>query len=160
MKLYHYTSLEQYVKIADSGYIDLSPSNLLPPDRASAQIRQYPDGSGFYFWDKNQDYKNVVWLTSMEDPDPEALGLTPRKCAIRLAVDYNPFTYIPWKKFADLNRMDKKWRRAFEDGRSPNTWYVRSSRLPFDEITESVVIMEYCPEAQRYAETEAKRAKA
>ena len=149
MKLYHYTSLEQYVRIADSGFIMLSSSNLLPPDPASAEIRKYPDGRGFYYWDKNMDYKNVVWLTSMEEPDPEALGLTPRKCAIRLTVEYNPLTYIPWKKYADINHMNKKWRRTFENGRSPETWYVRCSQLPYEEITEAVLFTEYCPEYQR-----------
>ena len=139
MRLYHFTSLENYVKIAESGYIDLSPSNLLPPDKATMQIRTRSDGSKYY-WDKNNDYKPVVWLTTEELPDAQAQGLSPAKCVIRLAVNYNPLMYVAWSKFADDNRMDEEWRHALEAGRAPDTWYIRTSRIPYSEIIESVSI--------------------
>lgn len=135
MRLYHFTSLENYVKIAESGYIDLSPSNLLPPDKATMQIRTRSDGSQYY-WDKNNDYKPVVWLTTEELLDAQAQGLSQAKCVIRLAVNYNPLMYEAWSKFADDNRMDKKWRQALEAGRAPETWYIRTSRIPYSEIVE------------------------
>lgn len=139
MRLYHFTSLESYVKIAESGYIDVSSSNLLPPDRATMEIRSRSDGS-FYYWDKNSEYKPVVWLTTSEFADPQEQGLSPAKCVIRLAVNYNALEYCKWSSFADENNMDKAWRASLEKGRAPETWYIRASRIPYSEIVESVMI--------------------
>ena len=130
--LYHFTSVGHYLEIVESGFIKLSPSNLLPPDEKTAFIRSLPNG-GKEYWDKNSDYKPVVWLTDLKNPDPSALALYPEKCKIRLTIK-NCFMYEKWIDFANRNSMDKEWRRSIERGRRPEHWFISQSQIPYSAI--------------------------
>ena len=125
--LYHHTRLTALPSIVADGYLKLCPSNLLPPDDATGHLEPLygPDGKqyGERYWDKNQGYKPVVWLMTEEKPDYEKHGLIPDETKITFVFRYSP-RFVPWKAFADANKMDPIWRYELEKGRKPRTWYI------------------------------------
>ena len=74
---------------------------------------------------------NVVWLTDMEEPDAQALGLT----SVMLDCDRTEFRFEvtgprirPWGEWADENGVNPRCRQMLEEGRDPSHWFV--STLP------------------------------
>ena len=137
--VFHHTALGHLPSIMADGYLALSPSNLLPPDSSTAHFEPIINHEGKQigkkYWDKNQSYKQVVWLTSEEHPYYDDHGLGPEKTAVTFVFRYQP-QYIPWKQFADANRMDPCWRHALESGRKHRTWYVCRSRINISDAME------------------------
>jgi len=132
-KLWHYTSFDRLVNIKMHGKLYPSSSNLLMP-KGQMRVRPSRYGTGFYeIYDDTSDYKPVVWLTSSECPDSNALGLTHVKTQVRMLFKTDA---EPWSKFADENKMDKTWRKAIEKGRKPDTWFVHEGELSLDECED------------------------
>ena len=141
--LYHHTGLANLPSIMADGFMKLTPSNLLPPDDVTAHYEPLygPDGEqyGERYWDKNQSYKPVVWLMTEEKPDYSKHGLSGDKTKVTFVFRYS-FRFIPWKTFADANRMDPGWRYELEKGKRPRTWYICQTEIPISEAIEIRVI--------------------
>ena len=127
--LYHYTDPESFIRILNAGCIKLTDSNLIAP-KAGKEIVKVNEYGRLVHTYEGADYKPVVWLTSMDQPNEELLGLSSLKTQVRIAVEYNVLTHVPWSVFADRNGMDKKWRSDFEYGRAPKTWFISESPIP------------------------------
>ena len=63
--LYHYTSRMQAEQIIKSGYLKLTPSNLIKP--IDARIVKHEDGTFGVVSEISDPVKPVVWLTDSED---------------------------------------------------------------------------------------------
>lgn len=133
MNFYHFTSLRHWKEIQECGCIKTTCSNLLPPDLESRTII---DGK---IWDKNFDYRKVVWLTDKIKPNEIGLGLNgciENKTAVRLTISKdNVPDIIKWKHFADNANMDSKWRHELEQGRQASSWYVVEHEIPLECVT-------------------------
>ena len=151
--LYHYTSAHHYGVIQDTGCLKLTPSNLLPPDMATACQRpvyrvlegteeapKHVEIYGYEYWDKNCDYKKVVWLTDDPNATTEGICVQPEKLVIRLSIDTTGLPCRKWRRFADENHMDLAWRRQLEAGRKPGSWFVCTSSIPLSKIVAVDVI--------------------
>lgn len=159
MLLYHYTVLDSYELILRDGFIALSPSNLKPPHRATACIKQYPDGRGSYYWDKWNDYKPVVWLTTADkldvpstdkSNDLNGAGIYRRKMGVRLAVEYDANKHMKWTRFADINHMNWEYRKQFTDGKDFETWYIARQPIPLADIVDTAFYPEYDERISEY----------
>lgn len=109
MKLYHYTCDHGSEKIARSG-------QLLPNGHPWLPVP-------------------VIWLTDMERPDREALGLTSQtircdRTAWRVSVDTDEAD--PWHVFARRYRVSRSVREELEFGRLPMAWFVSLDPIPVD----------------------------
>jgi hypothetical protein len=70
----------------------------------------------------------LVWLTDLDHPDIDALGLT----SDTLLCDRTEYGYkaikpdgiVPWAEWADAHRIDKTRRAALEQGFAPDRWFV------------------------------------
>lgn len=137
--LYHHTGYAALPAIMADGYLKLTPSNLLPHDPATAHYEPLYDQNGkqygMKYWDKNQTYKPVVWLTTEEKPEYEEHGLSPDKTKITFVFRYSP-RFVPWKEFADANKMDPAWRHGLEKGRKPKTWYICQTKINISDAVE------------------------
>ena len=133
MNYYHFTSLRHWEEIKKCGYIKTTCSNLLPPDKETYQII---DGK---VWDKNYDYRRVVWLTDKIKPNEHNLGIDiciESKTAVRITISSdNVPDIIKWKHFADNAQMNSEWRHIIEHGRQPSSWYVVEHDIPLDCIS-------------------------
>lgn len=72
----------------------------------------------------------LVWLTDLDTPDREALGLT----STHLRCDRTEVRYrvvdgdiVPWAEWADVNRIDRRLRSELTFGRRPRHWFVSTS---------------------------------
>ena len=113
--LYHYTARWHLQSIMRSKFLKLTESNL----RADITM-----------------YKPVVWLTTLKDPDEQALGLngsTVDKTELRITVRKQPH-YMWWNKFSKRHKIDKEWQKLLEENRKPKTWFVSERIIPLEDI--------------------------
>lgn len=152
MLLYHYTAIDAYQWILEDGFIKLSPSNLKPPHRATACIKEDPKRRIRYYWDKWNDYKPVVWLTSdntLQAPSTDGVndlnnaGLYRQKMGVCIAVEYDPHKHMKWTRFADINHMDWEYRKQFTSGYNYESWYIARQPIPVSEIVSVTFSPEY-----------------
>ena len=130
--------------IADDGYLKLTPSNLLPPDKATAcfrpvyhvpeEVPKHAEVYGYEYWDKRCDYKKVVWLTDDPDATSASLCVPPHKLQVRLSIDTSGLPCRKWRRFADENHMDPAWRRQLEADHASGSWFVCTSTIPLNRI--------------------------
>lgn len=69
----------------------------------------------------------VVWLTDLDTPDVDGLGLT----STTLRCDRTEVRYrvvsgdaVPWREWAETNRIDRTTRSELTFGRRPRHWFV------------------------------------
>lgn len=69
----------------------------------------------------------VIWLTDMETPDRDALGLTSHS----LDCDRTEFRYtvrsegaMRWRAFVTFYQPNREWLDVLQDGRQPDRWFV------------------------------------
>lgn len=93
-------------------------------------IKTTPYGASF-LWDKNNDYKPVVWLTKDADANALKTGLDfscNDKTEYRFTFDFVP-AFVSWRKFSSENGMIAWWREKIEKGRDYFNWYVHEGPL-------------------------------
>lgn len=131
--LYHFTSTYHLPSIIKSGFLKLTPSNLIGP-RPDDDLHIDPL-TGCAVW-KTMNYKPVVWLTKDPGANSNANGLNGslvNKSEIRITIT-KPINCIPWNVFADRHKMNRSWRKKFEEGKAPENWFVSERKIPFSEI--------------------------
>lgn len=77
----------------------------------------------------------VVWLTTLELPDRQALGLTSQTLTCdrtEWRVTVQSGDVEPWHVFARRHRVRREVRDVMEDGRMPMLWWVAVDPLPVD----------------------------
>ena len=128
--LYHYTAVLRWNQIKESGYLKLTPSNLLKPKNPH-YIKQ-EDGTLCYA-DETDSYKPVVWLTSSESPQNHSIGFM--KEAIQIAIPYDEEKHQWWVTWKDKNRMDKSWcKKLISNGQNYSSWYVCEEIIPMEKF--------------------------
>ncbi len=121
MRLYHYTSLPS---------LDLIVADRqLRPGESDLSHRQRHAGP------------DVVWLTSMAEPDSHALRLSGLdlkpvrnpvdKTAIRFTIDLDDAE--DWSGWSTRHGILASWQAALGRGRRPDTWYVVTRAIPASE---------------------------
>lgn len=74
--------------------------------------------------------RRVVWLTDLDEPDREGLGLTSHtldcdRTNVRYRVrDPLALGAVTWREWAEVERIERSTRSALELGRKPRHWYV------------------------------------
>lgn len=133
MKLYHYTSLEHLRQILTDGKINLSASNLLRPINPHMENR--------CFVDDTDNYKPVVWFTSLLDFDRAVnCGLSPSKteAAIQIESPGKPL-FRKWDKWAIENSIEKKWFDTLKET-APlwKTFYITETPVKINETARII----------------------
>lgn len=132
--LYHYTSRYQVEQIIKSGYLKLTPSNLIKPvDLKKVRLE---DGNYEYVSAISDPVKPVVWLTDSLDTEGHGIE-NPQdpnfKKRIRITIPMKD-SYKWWLTWAEKNRMNKNWFKAFTCGKRYGTWYVSEEVITLNEI--------------------------
>lgn len=80
----------------------------------------------------------LVWLTDLESPHREALGLTSEllecdRTAVRIPVQ-EQHSVMPWWRWRRAHPEYQAWARVLEDapGVRPAHWFVSAAPLPID----------------------------
>lgn len=128
--VYHYTAAARWKLIKKSGYLKLTPSNLLKPVAPHWEV----DENGVRnFVDETDSYKPVVWLTNSDSPKGHAVG--PIKEQLQIAIPYNKDKHSWWVEWKDKNRMNKSWfKKLTSRGERYGTWYVSEEIIPLEEV--------------------------
>lgn len=129
--LYHYTAGILWGKIKESGYIKLTPSNLLKPKNMHWEVV-----NGIRtLADETDDYKPVVWLTTNESPNDNGNLEKVGKNEIQIVIPYDEKKHIWWVEWKDKNRMNKSWfKKLTSHGERYGTWYVCEEIIPVEDI--------------------------
>lgn len=128
--LYHYTAMLRWEQIQKSGYLKLTPSNLLKPKNVKRV--KLEDGTYSYV-DETDSFKPVVWLTSDESPQNHAMDKM--KEEIQIAILYDKSKHHWWIDWKDKNRMDKNWFKKLTcHGERYGSWYVCEEIIPLSEV--------------------------
>lgn len=132
--LYHYTSRYQAEQIIESGYLKLTPSNLIKPVDLKKVRRE--DGIYDFVSEISDGVKPVVWLTDSLDASGHGLENLKNpdvKKRIRITVSMKE-SYKWWVTWAERNRMNKKWFKDFTRGKRYGTWYVSEEPIMLDDV--------------------------
>ena len=132
--LYHYTSRYQAEQIIESGYLKLTPSNLIKPVDLKKVRRE--DGIYDFVSEISDGVKPVVWLTDSLDASGHGLEILKNpdiKKRIRITVSMKE-SYKWWVTWAERNRMNKKWFKDFTYGKRYGTWYVSEEAILLDDV--------------------------
>ena len=110
-KLYHFTSTYHLPLILNSGFLDLTESNL----------KQDEIG-----------YKPVVWLTRNDTPHGHGLeGCSLNKHEVRITINEQEH-YENWHIWSRNNRIKTSWAKRLERGYNSTSWYVSESIIPLN----------------------------
>lgn len=128
--LYHYTAMKRWEQILDSGYLKLTPSNLLKP--VNPRMVKLPDGS-WNCTDETDAIKPVVWLT--DSIEAAGHGNDKIKQEIQIVIPYDKEKHHWWVEWKDKNRMNKSWfKKLTSNGERYGTWYVCEEIIPVSAI--------------------------
>lgn len=127
--LYHYTAVLRWEQIKESGFLKLTPSNLLKPK--NPKMEKLPDGT-YVYADETDDYKPVVWFTNLDSP--EGHGLDEIKTEIQIVVKFNKEKHLWWVDWKDKNRMNKSWFKSLTQGMRYGSWYVCEEIIPIEDF--------------------------
>lgn len=139
--MYHFTANDEnhICKIMQTGYLKLTPSSLLKPTKWWNETR---DGVRTFCTDVD-DYKPVVWMTNKKNAEGLGIdenmgtGYEDAKKEICITIRMKD-AFKWWNQWADENRMNKSWRKAFTRGMSYGSWYVSEEPI----YTEDIVLIE------------------
>lgn len=132
--LYHYTSRYQVEQIIEAGYLKLTPSNLIKP--VDLKIVRNADGNYDAVSAISDPVKPVVWLTDSLDTSGHGLENSTApdfKKRIRITIPMKD-SYKWWVTWAERNRMNKSWFKAFTRGKRYGTWYVSEEPITLDDV--------------------------
>lgn len=132
--LYHYTSRYQAEQIIESGYLKLTPSNLIKP--VDLKKVRCEDGNYEYVSAISDPVKPVVWLTDSLETSGHGLEneTSPNfKKRIRITIPMKD-SYKWWLTWAEKNRMNKSWFKAFTRGKRYGTWYVSEEPITLTDV--------------------------
>lgn len=130
--LYHFTSALHLPKILESGYLKLTPSNLIKPTDIKFVENEY--GFKTAVSEISDPVKPVVWLT--DKPEGGRLGTDgcpADKKQIRITIP-NDKKYEWWVTWADKNRMNKSWRKALTNNQDYGSWYVSEEIIKLEDV--------------------------
>ncbi|WP_139241079.1 hypothetical protein [Anaerocolumna jejuensis] len=135
--LYHFTANDKnhIGRIMQTGYLKLTPSSLLKPTKWWNEMR---NGVKTFCTDTD-DYKSVVWMTNKKNAEGLGIdsGMSPAyvdaKKEICITIRMKD-TFKWWNQWADENRMNKSWRKAFTSGMSYGSWYVSEEPIYMEDI--------------------------
>ena len=127
--LYHYTSRLNIKLILETGYLKLTPSNLIKP----TDLKFVKDEFGFFNAVSaiSDPVKPVVWLTDSKDPSGH--GNQKEKERIRITIPMKD-SYKWWVTWAERNRMNKKWFRDLTKGQKYGSWYVSEEIIKLEDV--------------------------
>lgn len=132
--LYHYTSRYQVEQIIESGYLKLTPSNLIKP--VDLRRVKYEDGNYGMVSEISDHIKPVVWMTDSLDMSGHNLECPNNpnlKKGVRITVPMKE-SYKWWVTWAERNRMNKSWFKAFTHGTRYGTWYVSEEPITLADV--------------------------
>ncbi len=132
--LYHYTSRYHIEKIMESGYLALTPSNLIKP--VDARIVRHGQGMYSIVSDISDPVKPVVWMTDSLDASGHSLECPQDpdfKKKIRITIPMKA-SYKWWVTWAERNHMNKKWFIRFTQNSRYGSWYVSEEPIPLDDV--------------------------
>ena len=130
--LYHYTSVMHIGKIMEDRQLKLTPSDLIEPKDIRIEINEY--GFGVVKSDISDPVKPVVWMTdSLETSGMGLDGSILDKKRIRRTIPMKD-SYQWWLTWAEKNRMNKRWFKAFTKGMRYGSWYISEKPITFDDI--------------------------
>ena len=132
--LYHYTSRMQAEQIIKSGYLKLTPSNLIKP--IDARIVKHEDGTFGVVSEISDPVKPVVWLTDSEDASRMGLECPNNpdfKKQVKIVVPMKD-AYKWWVTWAERNHMNKKWFKAFSAGVNYRSWFVSEEIISLADV--------------------------
>lgn len=133
-KLYHYTSRYQAEQIIKSGYLKLTPSNLIKP--VDMKIVRNADGTRDVVSAISDPVKPVVWMTDSLDSSGHGLEYgnpTGFKQRVRITIPMQD-SYKWWVTWAERNRMNKKWFRDFTRNHRYGTWYISEEPITLADV--------------------------
>lgn len=120
----------RWEQIKESGYLKLTPSNLLKPK--NPKMVKQEDGT-YVCADETDSYKPVVWFTN--SPSPEGHGIDDVKTEIQIAIQFNKTKHLWWVDWKDKNRMNKKWFKDLTShGERYGSWYVCEEIVPLEDV--------------------------
>lgn len=134
--LYHYTSRLQAERIIKAGYLWLTPSDLIKP--VDLTITKNEDGTWGTKSEISDRVKPVVWLTDSLNPNniglegPDEFKVIDKK-RIRITVMPNE-EYSWWVTWAQKNRMNKKWFKAYTRNNRYGTWYISEKEIYMKDV--------------------------
>ena len=133
MILYHYTSREHLKEILKSREIKLTASNLLKPVKPAIINGKLSDVT--------DNYKPVVWLTSLLDFSKAIqAGLTIEKTEAAIQIEMSPLQpFYKWADWAERNGIDKEWYQALKNT-APlwETFYITEYPLKITDTTRII----------------------
>lgn len=127
--LYHFTALEHLTSILEEKRLRLSESNLTDWRKHTFDVDAYNEG-------RLKLYKPVVWMTTEEEPDAFALGLSSAvldKTVVKITIKKRP-CFKKWRQWSRANNINKEWARAIEKGRNSNTWWISELPVGYKDI--------------------------
>ena len=132
--LYHYTSRHQAELIIKSGYLKLTPSNLIKPTDLK-KVRN-EDGTYDFVSAISDPVKPVVWMTDSLDSSGHGLehyNAKGVKQRVRITIPMKE-SYKWWVTWAERNRMNKKWFKDFTRNHRYGTWYVSENPITLEDV--------------------------
>ena len=132
--LYHYTSRYHLEKIMESGYLKLTPSDLIKP--VDLKIIRYEDGHYGAVSEISDHVKPVVWMTDSLDMAGHGLECPNNpdfKKKVKITIPMNS-AYKWWVTWAEKNRMNKKWFKYYTRGKRYGSWYISEEPIMLDDI--------------------------
>lgn len=133
LTLYHYTSIYHLRQILEDQEIKRTCSNLIPPKNPRIENNALVSD--------NDNYKPVVWFTSVLDFSKAALcgvdGGLMDKTQVAIAVDVQPpLIAYKWDEWAIANGTDKEWFEAIKETAPQwHTFYVTESPVKLGNNT-------------------------
>lgn len=132
--LYHYTSKQHLQQIIESGYLKLTPSNLIEP--TDLKIITDKNGDKIAVSELSDPVKPVVWLT--ESTSPERMGIDNTKFdkkQIRITIPKKS-TYKLWFTWAQRNKIKKSWYNRLIKDCNYTSWYISEDIIKLEDIAK------------------------
>ncbi len=133
MILYHYTSVWHLRQIMDTGYIKLSPSNLLYPVNMRIVNNCVVSDT--------DNYKPVIWTTTDDSFRAAPHGLAaPKgkkmlfdKTEVAIVFEDDP-DFVQYESWAKKNNIDRKWFRELTRGCDYKSWFVSEKQKKYKDV--------------------------
>lgn len=134
MKLYHYTSVSNFVQILCTGYIRRTHSSLLSARKEDMKMDKYHN-----LTDPTDNYYPVVWLTSSPVANDRLLGNGKglyRKDEVRISFE-KAEDMFRWTRWAEEHNTEREIFQYLKKS-SPDSknWYVCEREIRIDEIQQ------------------------
>lgn len=140
--LYHYTAIGYLSSIKEDGFLKLTPSDLIQPKDLTI-VFDKERGVWAAKSKMSDPIKPVVWMTDSLNAERQGLELgSPWKLTayndktrIRITIPMKS-SYKWWLEWAQRNRMNKKWFKAYTKDMRYGTWYISESPIYLTDIAK------------------------